>query len=97
MKGELHMKKVYLYGILGADEQYRVARYFCLSEENISVTNIVNSATIMKMKYPTIEHVYAVDNRYNLYADFMEAFKHPSVENNAIFKDICEREGLKII
>ena len=30
------MKKVYLYGILGADEQYRAARYFCLSDENIS-------------------------------------------------------------
>lgn len=91
------MKKVFLYGILGAEETYRVARYFVMTDEYITITNIVNQATIMKMKYPSIEHVYAVDGRYGLRDDFIEAFKHPTIENCMIFKDLCEREGLKVI
>ena len=97
MKGVTYMNQVVLYGILKAEDSYRVARYFVLKGEYITITNIINFAIMMKGRYPSIEHVYAVDNRYGLKDDFMKAFKHPSIENNIVFKDICEREGLKVI
>lgn len=90
------MKPVYLYGIAGARDTYRVIRYQVIEEEYVSIDYIKHTAAMMKIKYPSIEHVYVMDQRYGLRRDFMEAFKKNSVESWCIFKDILETEGLKI-
>ena len=46
---------------------------------------------------PSIEHVYAVDQRPGLRRDYIESIKENSIESCYEFKDILEREGLKII
>lgn len=90
------MKPVYLYGIGNARDTYRVIRYQVIEEEYVSIDYIKHTAAMMKIKNPSIEHVYAMDQRYGLRRDFMEAFKRNSIESWCIFKDILESEGLRI-
>lgn len=91
------MNQVILYGIAGADNQYRVIRYFIIDAELVSISNIVYQANMLKIKNPTIEHVYAIDNRRGLRRDYVESYKRNTIESCAIFKDILEREGIMII
>ena len=91
------MKTIYLYGISGADQAYRVLKYQFLMDEDISIREIVHTATMMQVRNPSIEHVYAIDNRRGLRYDLQTALKKNSIENWAIFKDILEREGLQVI
>lgn len=57
---------------------------------------MVYTASMMKIRYPNIERVYAMDNRHGLRRDYTVASKKNSIESWAIFKDILEREGLKM-
>lgn len=91
------MKQVILYGIAGADKHYKVLRYFVIEEEFISICNIKHCAFTMQDKYPEVKQVFAIDNRYGLRRDYIEAIKKDSLESCVEFKDILEREGLKVI
>lgn len=91
------MNQVILYGIAGAENQYRVIRYFIIDAELVAISNIVYQANMLKIKNPTIEHVYAIDNRRGLRRDYVESYKRNTIESCAIFKDILEREGIMII
>lgn len=90
------MKTIFLYGIAGADNKYRVLRYACIDETNFSINNIRYAAQLMRIRNPSIEHVYALDNRYGLRRDYMESIKKNTIESCAIFKDILERDGWKV-
>lgn len=91
------MNQVILYGIAGAENQYRVIRYFIIDAELVSISNIVYQANMLRIKNPTVEHVYAIDNRRGLRRDYVESYKKNTIESCAIFKDILEREGIMII
>jgi hypothetical protein len=90
------MNQIILYGFGGARDQYRVMKYFVIFDDNVSIRTIKNEAEVLKIKNPSIEHVYAVDNRRGLKKDFEEGIRQNSIESCAIFKDIIEREGLLI-
>lgn len=90
------MNQIILYGLSGADTQYRVVKYYCMYEESLSIGNLKRRAALMVMQNPGIEHVYAVDNRYGLKAEYIQSWKVNSIESCAIFKDTLEREGLLI-
>lgn len=90
------MKNLILYGIGNARYQYRVLKYFCVYDENIDVTEIKRIARMMQVVNPSIEHVYLISNRHGLRREFQESIKRDSIESCAIFKDILEREGIKI-
>ena len=90
------MKTVFLYGIAGADNHYRCVRYTCIPEQDVSISAIKYEAYAMKDEYPSVERVFAIDNRYGLYRDYMESIKKNSIESCAIFKDILERQGVEI-
>ena len=90
------MNQIILYGISGADTQYRVLKYYCMYEEALSIGNLKRRAALMVMQNPGIEHVYAVDNRYGLKAEYIQSYKINSIESCAIFKDTLEREGLLV-
>lgn len=92
------MKTMFFYGLLGAEGQYRCVRYDFLTEEDkVTVKLMKFIAQKLKYDYPSIESIYVVDNRYGLNRDFMEAFKKPTIENCYAFKDLLEREGIKIL
>lgn len=90
------MKTMYLYGISGAENGYRVVRYTCIDERDFSVMTINYEAAIMRRRYPSIEHVYILDNRRGLGECFMRTFKENSIDGWISFKDILEREGLQV-
>lgn len=92
------MRQVILYGVSGANQAYTVLNYYyCIYEEFVSIRTIMDEARRLKMKNPSIEHVYAVDNRYGLRRDYRESMKQNSIESHYIFKDILEREGMQVI
>lgn len=90
------MNQIILYGLGGARDKYRVMKYFVIFDDNVSIRTMKNEAEVLKIKNPSIEHVYAVDNRRGLKKDFEESIRQNSIESCAIFKDIIEREGLLI-
>lgn len=91
------MKPIFLYGIGSARDTYRVIRYKEVEVENESVIeSIKHEAAMMRIRYPGIVHIYAMDQRYGLRKDYVEAFKRNSIESWAIFKDILETEGWRI-
>lgn len=90
------MSQIILYGVSGASKAYTVLNYFCVYEEYISINAILRQAQGLRMKNPDVEHVYAIDNRYGLRRDYKESMKENSIESHYIFKDILEREGMKV-
>ena len=90
------MKSIFLYGIGGACDQYRVIRYTRIDEQDFSINTLMYEASIMRINYPSIEHVYAVDNRYGLGRTYLESVKKNSIESCAVFKDLIQRTGIEI-
>ena len=90
------MNNLILYGIGDAKYQYRVLKYFRIYDENIDIAEIKRIARTMQVINPSIEHVYLISNRHGLRREFQESIKRNSIESCAIFKDILEREGIKI-
>lgn len=90
------MKQVILYGIAGVEKHYRVLRYFTIGEEFISISNMQYCAFMMQDRYPEIKAVYAIDNRHGLRRDYIEAITKDSIESCIEFKDILERDGIRV-
>lgn len=91
------MKDILLYGISGAPDSYRVVRYEIITKEYVSIGYIKYIAICMKNDNPSVQHVYAMDQRHGLRREYMEAFKKNSIESWMIFKDLLETEGLEIL
>lgn len=90
------MNNIILYGIGDARYQYRALRYFVIHDEKTDIAEIKRIARVMQVVNPSIEHVYVISNRHGLRREFAESLKRNSIESCAIFKDILEREGIKI-
>lgn len=90
------MKKIYLYGIANAENKYRVVRYNYVEEDLFSISNIMRRAWFMANNHPTIEHVYAVDEREGLANDYKRTVKRNSIESNVAFKNMLEKEGILV-
>ena len=91
------MNRIYLYGIASANDNYAVVRYEAVDVQSRPIDAIKEEAEIMRMEYPTVKSVYAIDARGGLGADYRYAIKQNTAEGYIIFKDILEREGIKII
>lgn len=90
------MKKVFVYGLADAKTSYAVVKYQYIKDEDLSIKNIAWVADRMKKNYPTVTHVYVIEDRPGLYWDYMDAIREHSVESFALFKSILENEGLKL-
>lgn len=87
-------RQVYIYGLGGADKMYKVLAYHFITEEEI--TNIVYQASMLKMRNPSVETVYAIDNYHGLRNDFKASMYRSTIENCAIFKNILETQGIQL-
>lgn len=90
-------RQILLYAIGKAEKAYGVLGYFCIYDDYISIRSIYVEAARLKAKYPETQAVYAIDNRRGLRKEYMQSVREHSIESHAIFKDILEREGLRII
>lgn len=93
------MNRIFLYGIAGADDNYRVVRYVYIDAENepIAIRSIRNDSSYLKFKNPGIEEVYAIDGDKQLCYIYRETIKKNSISCNTEFKCMLEKMGIKII
>lgn len=91
--------QIILYGLAGIDAQYVPVRYFIMSEEFMTIAGLSRTAQYMMDNYPTIEHIYAIDNRPGLRKEYANAThdKHNSIESRVVFKCTLMNEGIKIM
>lgn len=93
------MNQIILYGLAGADVQYVAVKYFIVNEKFMSIDGLIHTANYMITQYPTIEHIYAIDNRPGLRKEYSESVRNKKnpIEARMVFRDTLEREGLRII
>ena len=89
------MRSVYLYGFGGASDSYRLLRYSYIID-GVSIGTIRDEASRLRLEYPSIKRVFAVDNSWIIRSAYNEAKRRPQVENNIAFIDLLERMGLEI-
>lgn len=90
------MNRIYLYGIAGANDKYAVIRYQAVDVEHRPIDAIKMEADIMRMDYPSVKKIFAIDARGGLANDYRRAIKSNTIEGYIIFKDILERKGIEI-
>lgn len=89
--------KILLYGIGGASKAYAALDYYAIYEDDPDIVGTIKRVAIQMRTYnPSIIAVYMISPRRGLKKDFMEARKKDSIESHAIFRDILEREGIKL-
>ena len=91
------MKRIYLYGIAGVTDHYKVVRYSCVDSEGMTIMALKYEAARLRMDYPNIGHVYAVDASSSLYRSYMEAIRKDSMEVCISFRDMLMRQGVEVI
>ena len=92
--------RIYLYGVGGADQMYRVVKYWCffnIEKEPITIREIRYRALELRMRCPSIEHLYLIDGGLKLRYDYNLALRKNSIESWAVFKSLLETEGLQIL
>ena len=77
-------------------EEHKVLAYHFITEEEITITNIVYHASMLKARNPSVETVYAIDNYPGLRNDCKASMYRSTIENCAIFKNILEIQGVQI-
>lgn len=89
---------IFLYGLAGASDSYRVVRYSKASNyRNFPIRVIKEEAKKMVEDYPIIKEVYAIDNCYEVYQAFRDTAMRYSIEDNVAFRSMLENEAIKVI
>lgn len=93
------MKRVFLYGLAGAEDRYKIVKYVWINcdEETDIIKRMRNDAGWMKFQNPSIEHVYAISEGAQLANAYKYTKRRDSIESNVNFKLILETQGLLII
>lgn len=91
------MKRIYLYGIAGAADHYKVVRYSCVDGDGMTIMALKYEAAMLRMDYPNIVRVYAVDASPSLYRSYMETIRKDSMEVCVSFRDMLMRQGVEVI
>lgn len=91
--------QIILYGLAGIDAQYVPVRYFIMNKGFMTIAGLAHTAKYMMDNYPTIEHIYAIDNRPGLRKEYANAIhdKHNSIGSRVVFKHTLVNEGIRIV
>ena len=90
------MKRLYLYGIGGPEDGFRVIRYCEIDQADLSVLALRYEATDMLMHYKSIRRFFVIDNRPGLARLCAQSIKTRDVEKALIFLDLLDKQGLEI-
>ena len=90
-------KRYYLYGVADAANSYRVVWREYIEEKFFSVKFAKTLAEHMVINHPGIKQVYMMDGSGKTAYDFKTARLKNTMERWIEFKDILEREGMKVI
>lgn len=89
---------IYVYGLAGAEQQYRVIRYsfFNVNKVKHVMEEVRIQADWLRSHDSAIEYVYAVDGGNGLKYMYLDAVKRRSVETNVLFKTLLEQRGIPV-
>lgn len=90
------MNTVYMYGIGGASDGFRVIRYAAIPQEEMSVMTLKYEMNGMLFRYPSIKRVFVIDQRPGLARMVTNSFKKNSIEENLILVDFLERNAIEL-
>lgn len=92
------MNRVYIYGISGVSNSYRPVGYERIWQDEATITNLRNKAVMLETRWPEAVEVYAIDDRHDLADDYRMAISDKrGIEGPVVFRDILQREGIRII
>ena len=84
-----------MYGLMGADKQYRPGKFWIFSNEELSMLAVRHEAEIMK-EFPEIKSVYIVDNRKSIHTAYKYTMRKKSFDANVEFKGLLETYGIEL-
>ena len=84
-----------MYGLMGADKQYRPGKFLIFSKEELSMLAVRHVAEAMR-EFPEIKSVYIVDNRKRIHTAYKYAMRKKTLEANIEFKDLLETYGIEL-
>lgn len=90
------MNTIYLYGIGGANANYRVIRYTPISQDEMSILTLNYEITKMTLRYPGIKRIFMIDNIPGLSRMVANSMKKNSIEECIVLVDYLEKNGLEI-
>ena len=91
-------RRIFIYGIGGADDNYRIVAYqYIKTNESYDIIRDCHSvAEWLRYRNPSIKHAYAIGESADLARMYKKARKTNSVEDNVCFKLMLEETGLII-
>ena len=84
-----------MYGLMGADKQYRPGKFWIFSKEELSMLSVRHEAEVMR-EFPEIKSVYIVDNRKSIHTAYEYAMRKKTLEANVEFKNLLETYGIEL-
>ena len=92
------MREIVLYGIAGAEKNYRVIRYRRIVDEGKLgfIKDLKLAAQDLAYTEPDVERVFVVDNSTRLRYYYEMTFRSNTMEAWICFKDILERWGFEM-
>lgn len=90
------MNTIYLYGVGGAVDAYRIIRYAAIPQEEASVLTMKYEMTRMKNRYPSIKQFFVIDNRPGLAKMVANSMKKDSIEDRMVLLDFLDRNGIEL-
>ena len=84
-----------MYGLMGADKQYRPGKFWIFSKEELSMLSVRHEAEVMR-EFPEIKSVYIVDNRKSIHTAYKYTTRKKSFDANVEFKDLLETYGIEL-
>lgn len=89
--------KIVICGLGGPDKMYRVLDYFCVFDTTDEVYDEVSRISIlMKIRNRNIREVYAIDSRRIMKKEYTELFEQSPSNEWVLFRNILQRESLRI-
>lgn len=86
------VRRVYIYAF---NELHRIVDVKFLQEDGISVRSMTWVAEQMLLNTDA-RTIYAIDNRWGLRRDFIDAYKSMDFAKHIEFEDLVSREGIKL-
>ena len=84
-----------MYGLMGADKQYRPAKFWIFSKEELSMLAVKHEAEVMR-EFPEIKSVYIIDNRKSIHTAYKYTMRKKSFDANVEFKGLLETYGIEL-
>lgn len=93
------MKRVFLYGLAGAEDRYKIVRYVWFECEGVEdiIEHIRREAAWLKFQNPSVEQVYGICESARLANAYKYTKRNDSIEANVTFKLMLETEGIPVI